>query len=143
MSDSHSPASPADHPAAGSDVHPHDDEHHDFWSHCTLYFWVGGILFLFTAITVFLAYVNFAEIGLFRALFNFFGIHGNQINIVIGMIVATFKVTLVAAIFMHLKGEVKTVWRPLWFTLFFVAGLFLLTIFAFFDPIFSSLHYNH
>ena len=141
MSESHPPAT-QDHPApASSDAHAHED--HDFWGHCKLYLWIGGILCAFTGITVFLAYVNFAEYGLFRGLFGIFGIHGNQINIVVGMIVATFKVCLVAAVFMHLKGEVKTVWRPILFTLFFVAGLFLLTLFAFYDPIFTSIHNKH
>ena len=141
MSDSHSSTTQDPHAPAAAAAHA--DEHHDFWAHCKLYLWIGGILCAFTGITVFLAYVNFAEIGLFRSLFGIFGIRDNHINIVVGMIVATFKVSLVAAVFMHLKGEVKTVWRPIWFTLFFVTGLFLLTIFAFFDPIFSSLHAHH
>ena len=126
MSESHPPAT-KDHSApASSDAHTHED--HDFWGHCKLYLWIGGILFLFTVITVGLSYVNF---GTPRA------------NMLIALAVATFKVSLVGAVFMHLKGEVKTVWRPIWFTLFFVSGLFLLTIFAFLDPIFSSLHFHH
>jgi caa(3)-type oxidase subunit IV len=126
MSDSHPPAT-QDHPApASSDAHA--DEHHDFWQHCRLYLWIGGILFAFTVITVGLSYVNF---GTPRA------------NMLIALGVATFKVSLVGAVFMHLKGEVKTVWRPILFTLFFVSGLFLLTLFAWYDPIFSSLHAHH
>ena len=60
---------------------------------------------------------------------------------IIGMFVATFKVTLVAAIFMHLKGERPTIWRFLYFTAFFVAGLFLLTALHYGDQIFGT-HYN-
>jgi caa(3)-type oxidase subunit IV len=126
MSESHPPAT-QDHPApASSDAHVHED--HDFWGHCKLYLWIGGILFAFTVITVGLSYVNF---GTPRA------------NMLIALGVATFKVSIVGAVFMHLKGEVKTVWRPILFTLFFVSGLFLLTLFAWYDPIFSSLHAHH
>ena len=126
MSDPHPPATQDPHPPAAS--HAHGDEHHDFWGHCRLYLWIGGILFLFTIITVGLSYVNF---GTPRA------------NMLIALGVATFKVSLVGAVFMHLKGEVKTVWRPILFTLFFVSGLFLLTLFAWYDPIFTSLHAHH
>lgn len=141
MSDSHAPATKESHEPAAHGADAHGDE--NFWGHCKLYFWIGGILCAFTAITVFLAYVNFADFGPIRRLFGVFGVHGNQINIVIGMIVATFKVSLVAAIFMHLKGEVKTIWTPIYFTLFFVSGLFLLTLFSWVDPIFSSLRNHH
>ena len=51
------------------------------------------------------------------------------------MIVATFKAGLVAAIFMHLKGERATIWRFLIFTAIFAAGLFLLTWLHEADPI--------
>ncbi len=51
------------------------------------------------------------------------------------MLVATFKAGLVAAIFMHLKGERITIWRFLFFTAIFVAGLFFLTLFHWVDPI--------
>ena len=56
---------------------------------------------------------------------------------------ATIKVGFVGAIFMHLKGEKKTIWRPLYFTAFFVLGLFLLTLLHWYDPIFSTLHNEH
>ena len=109
--------------AAAPGAHGHDD--HDFWGHAKLYLWVGAILILFTAVTVFLSYVDFGS---------------TKANIIVGMIVATFKVCLVGAIFMHLKEEKKTIWRPLLFTLFFVLGLFLLTLLAFYDPIFGTYH---
>jgi len=127
MSDSHPPATLDPHAPAASEAHTHD-EHHDFWSHCKLYLWIGGILFAFTVITVGLSYVDFGT---------------PKANMLIALGVATFKVSLVGAVFMHLKGEVKTVWRPIWFTLFFVSGLFLLTVLAYYDPIFSSLHAHH
>ena len=126
MSESHPPATQDPHAPAASDAHA--DEHHDFWAHCRLYLWIGGILFAFTVITVWLSYWDFGT---------------PKANMLIALAVATFKVSLVGAVFMHLKGEVKTVWRPIWFTLFFVTGLFLLTLFAFYDPIFTSLHNHH
>ena len=128
MSESHSPTTQETHATAAADAHSHAHDDHDFWGHCKLYLWIGGILFAFTIITVGLSYVNF---GTPRA------------NMLIALAVATFKVSLVGAVFMHLKGEVKTVWRPIWFTLFFVTGLFLLTLFAFYDPIFTSVHNTH
>ena len=53
----------------------------------------------------------------------------------IGMIVATFKATLVAAIFMHLSAEKKMIYRILIFTGLFVLALFWLTYLAWYDPI--------
>ena len=44
---------------------------------------------------------------------------------------------------MHLKGEKKTIWQPLYFTAFFVLGLFLLTLLHWYDPIFSTVHSQH
>jgi caa(3)-type oxidase subunit IV len=97
-----------------------------------MYWKVGFILFLFTAITVGLSYVDFDKL-----------LSGHGWNMKIGMVVATFKVSLVAAIFMHLKQERSTIWRVLYFTIFFVAGLFLLTLFAWVDPIFGTSHWHH
>ena len=90
-----------------------------------MYWMVGFILLILTGVTVGLSYVDF-------------GSHVR--NVIVGMIVATIKVSLVAAIFMHLKGEKPTVWRFLYFTVFFFAGLFLLTLFQWYDPIFGTSH---
>jgi len=126
MSDSH------DHPPAPVDPHavPHDAHHAEM--HVKLYVGIGVTLVALTGFTVFLSYVNFDKI---------FG--GHNWNMLIGMFVATFKVCLVGAIFMHLKGEKPTVWRFLYFTAFFVLGLFLLTAFAIGDPIFGTSHNHH
>jgi cytochrome c oxidase subunit IV len=84
------------------------------------YLAVGGLLLLFTLITVALSYVNFGT---------------NKANIIVAMIVATFKAGLVAAIFMHLLAERWTIYRFMILTMIFVAGLFFLTLLAYFDPI--------
>ncbi len=96
--------------------------------HLGLYWGIGGALIFLTGVTVWLSYIDF----------------GSPVrNIVIAMLVATFKVSLVGAIFMHLKGEKATIWRFLYFTAFFVAGLFLLTALAWVDPIFGTQHNLH
>ncbi len=113
-------------PTAETANDPHLAEH--MAKHVRGYLLVGGILIFFTAVTVWLSYIDFGSI---------------KANWIIAMIVATFKVSLVGAIFMHLKGERWTIWRFLFFTAFFVAGLFLLTLFHWVDPIFKTGHVTH
>lgn len=126
MSDSHdhdkTPATAVPHEAETHGDHEHQD------MHLGLYFGVGGFLLVATVITVYLSYVDFGSPAR---------------NIIIAMIVATIKVGFVGAIFMHLKGEKKTIWQPLYFTAFFVLGLFLLTLLHYYDPIFSTVHAHH
>jgi caa(3)-type oxidase subunit IV len=103
--------------------HGHDD--HDVSKDVRTYMIVGGLLLAFTLITVGLSYVDFGK---------WFGEKANW-NMLIGMAVALFKGTLVAAIFMHLRSERWTIYRFLILTVIFVAGLFLLTALAFSDRI--------
>ena len=93
---------------------------------------VGAALVGLTGFTVFLSYVNFDK-----------WMPGRNMNMIIGMIVAAFKVSLVGAIFMHLKGEKWTIWKFLLFTAFFVTGLFMLTLLHYADPIFGTTHSTH
>jgi caa(3)-type oxidase subunit IV len=133
MSESHdtTPAATPSPPAHDPHAAPHGDHsHHDM--HLGLYFGVGAFLLVATIITVWLSYVDFDKM---------FGIH--HANIVVALIVATIKVGFVAAIFMHLKGEKAMIWKFLFFTMFFVAGLFLLTLLHYIDPIFSTSHTLH
>jgi cytochrome c oxidase subunit 4 len=81
---------------------------------------VGATLLIFTALTVFLSYVNFGT---------------QKANIAVAMVVATFKAGLVAYIFMHLSAEKKLIYRILIFTAIFVLGLFWLTYLAWYDPV--------
>ena len=125
MSDSHEPSkTPATSEAAAHGDHGHGA--HDM--HLGLYIGVGVFLIVATFVTVVLSYIDFGS---------------RSRNIIIAMILATIKVGFVGAVFMHLKGEKKTIWRPLFFTAFFVAGLFLLTLFHWYDPIFSTAYNQH
>jgi len=121
MSDSHAPAT------AETAAAPHDHAH-DVSKHIKGYLMVGGLLLAFTFITVALAYVDFGS---------------HSANVVVAMFVATFKAGLVAAIFMHLKGEKWLIWKFLLFTVFFACGLFFLTWLHWIDPIFGTNHSHH
>jgi len=88
--------------------------------HVRGYLMVGGTLLFFTALTVFLSYVNFGS---------------QKANVAVAMVVATFKAGLVAYIFMHLSAEKKLIYRILIFTAIFVFGLFWLTYLAWYDPV--------
>jgi caa(3)-type oxidase subunit IV len=125
------------------DAHGHEGHHGSLMSHCKVYLVIGALLFIFTVITVALSYIDFAHIGLTKWVFGLIGVKGDAINIVIGLIVATFKVCLVGAWFMHLKQETMEIWRPLLFTFFFVLALFLLFVLAYYDPIPTSSHWYH
>jgi caa(3)-type oxidase subunit IV len=98
----------------------HPDHDHDVSKHIKKYLMVGALLLIFTVITVALAYVDFGS---------------HNLNIAIGMLVATFKATLVAMIFMHLNAERQLIYRILLFTVFFVLGLFWLTYLHWYDPV--------
>ncbi len=125
MSDHHS-AHGAHQNSAGAVDHSHEAEH--IAAHIGAYLKVGIGLLILTGVTVALSYVDF-------------GSRAN--NIIVGMIVATFKASLVAAIFMHLKGEKMTIWKFLIFTGIFAAGLFFLTYLAHSDPISGTSHSSH
>lgn len=84
------------------------------------YLIIGATLIVFTGITVWLSYVELPT---------------HSLNILVGMIVATFKAALVALIFMHLNHERPLIYKVLAFTLVFVLALFLLFIFSHGDPL--------
>jgi caa(3)-type oxidase subunit IV len=125
MSDHHS-AHGAHQNSGGAVDHSHEAAH--IAAHIGAYLKVGIGLLILTVVTVALSYVDF-------------GSRAN--NIIVGMIVATFKASLVAAIFMHLKGEKMTIWKFLIFTGIFAAGLFFLTFLAHSDPIGGTSHSSH
>ncbi|HVF71699.1 MAG TPA: cytochrome C oxidase subunit IV family protein [Chthoniobacterales bacterium] len=110
------------HETVAADGHAHADEHaaHNVAKHVRKYLMVGATLITFTAITVWLSYVDFGS---------------QKMNVSVAMLVATFKAALVAAIFMHLSNEKRMIYRILVFTAFFVLGLFFLTYLAWYDPV--------
>lgn len=79
------------------------------------YLIIGGLLIFFTACTVWLSYVELPTHGL---------------NILVGMILATIKASMVALIFMHLNHEKSTIYKVLAFTAVFAFVLFVLFYFS-------------
>ena len=103
----------------------HETEHyapqaHDVSKHVRGYLLVGATLLVFTALTVFLSYLDLGS---------------EKWNVAVAMVVATFKAGFVAYIFMHLSAEKKLIYRILIFTAIFVFGLFWLTYLAWYDPV--------
>lgn len=82
--------------------------------------WIGAILIVFTVITVALSYVELPS---------------HSWNLIVGMIVATFKAALVALVFMHLNHESKLIYKILAFTTVFALAIFLLIYFSSLDPL--------
>jgi cytochrome c oxidase subunit 4 len=121
MNETHDPSIAETAPVGTSPDAAHDEHAaHNVSKHIRAYLLVGATLLTFTAITVFLSYVNFGT---------------QKANVAVAMVVATFKAGLVAAIFMHLSNEKRMIYRILMFTVFFVLGLFFLTYLAWYDPI--------
>ncbi len=86
---------------------------------------VGLTLILFTCITLAVGKLQIFDIGAP-------GVTGG--DIIAGLLIATFKVSLVALIFMHLKEEKPLIFKFLLFTMIFVLGLFVLTYLTHSDP---------
>ncbi|MEP6603374.1 MAG: cytochrome C oxidase subunit IV family protein [Spartobacteria bacterium] len=107
-------------PDISQDPAEHEEYAHNVQKHVKGYLMVGGALLVCTGITVALSYVDFGS---------------RKANIIVAMLVATFKAGLVGAIFMHLAAEKKLIYRVLIFTGFFVTVLFWLTYFAWYDPV--------
>ena len=90
------------------------------------YLLIGLILFVFTVVTVAVATVPWLDVG----------DHGfDAKDAVIGLLIATFKASLVATIFMHLNHERKTIYFVLLISALMGIVLFFLTGWAFVDPI--------
>ena len=85
----------------------HDKQHHPHVLPLTIYMGVGGALFVLTGITVAVAQVDL----------------GGSLNLIVAMVVATIKASLVVLFFMHLLYDNKL------YALVFCLGLFMLTVF--------------
>src|SRR6476661_3458117 len=84
------------------------------------YLIIGAILIIFTIITVALSYVEMPTHGM---------------NIIVGLIVAAFKASLVGLIFMHLNHERSLIYKILAFTTVFLIAMFLLFYMSHEDPL--------
>lgn len=105
--------------------HGHDSGHDDhppvdLAKSVRTYLKVGGTLILFTGITWAVALVDFGS---------------HAANYAIGLSIATFKVSLVGLIFMHLNHERPLIYKVLLFTVIFAAAMMFLTVLAYLDPI--------
>ena len=125
MSDTHphSPAVTGDHAAAG---HGHDDDHANLRKHVRIYLIIGGILIFFTFVTIGVAYLPIFDFG------------DKHINIAFGLLIASFKVSLVCLIFMHLRHERGLIYKVLLFAMIFFAAMMFLFCLAYMDPIQDS-----
>lgn len=92
----------------------------DFAKTIRSYLKVGAILILFTGITWGVAFIDFGS---------------HALNLGIGLAIATFKVSLVSLIFMHLNHERGLVYKVLLFTVIFSAAMMFLFVLAYLDPI--------
>jgi caa(3)-type oxidase subunit IV len=91
------------------------------------YLFIGALLILASGATVWLSYVELPT---------------HSLNILVGMILATIKATLVALIFMHLNHERSTIYKILIFTVVLAVVLFTLFIFSHEDPLTFPGFYN-
>lgn len=118
------------HGSAAEVAHGSHDSHEaaHIAAHVGAYLKVGAALLVLTGVTVGLSYVDFGS---------------REMNIIVGMLVASLKAGLVAFIFMHLSGEKITIWRFLIMTTIFVIGLFFLTYLFHSDPISGTSYSKH
>ena len=84
------------------------------------YFIIGGLLIVFSIATVGLSYVELPT---------------HSLNILVGMILATIKASMVALIFMHLNHERTLIYKILAFTVVLAIVLFTLFILSHEDPL--------
>ena len=101
------------------------DHSDDVSKHIRGYLIIGGTLLIGTILTVLASYM---ELG-----------HGW--NIVLALVIATVKASLVALYFMHLISEKQMIYTVLGFTAFFFLGLMFITISAYNDyPALTTTH---
>ena len=102
------------------------DSPEEIKKHIKLYLLIGALLFVCTVVTVAVAKFEFLD----------FGERGfDHVDATIGLLIATFKATLVALIFMHLNHEKKMIYGLFGMGIFFGFCLLAITGFAFSDPI--------
>ena len=101
------------------------DHTDDISKHVRGYIIIGATLLVGTILTVLASYVDL----------------GHHWNIVLALVIATVKASLVALFFMHLISERQMIYLVLAFTAFFFIGLMFLTITAYHDfPAKTTVH---
>ena len=96
---------------------PHTHETHSIKGYLVVYF----ALLVGTVFTVWASFVTMPSV---------FHIPIATMNIVVALIIACVKAFLVIAYFMHLISEKKMIFMVMSFTMFFFAGLMVLTLFS-------------
>jgi caa(3)-type oxidase subunit IV len=114
-----------DHPKETPAEHGSHAEPMDLAKAIRSYIRIGAVLILFTGITWGVALIDFGS---------------HALNIGIGLAIATFKVSLVSLIFMHLNHERGLIYKVLLFTVIFGAAMMFLFVLAFMDPIKAALY---
>jgi caa(3)-type oxidase subunit IV len=102
----------------------HDDHPIDLRKSVRTYLKVGIVLIIFTFITAAVAYK--VDLG------------DKHLNIALGLLIASFKVSLVGLIFMHLNHERGLIYKVLLFAFIFFTGMMFLFCLAYLDPIRDS-----
>jgi cytochrome c oxidase subunit 4 len=101
------------------------DHSDDVSKHIRGYLIIGGTLIIGTVLTVLASQIDL----------------GHHWNIVLALVIATVKASLVALFFMHLISEKQMIYTVLGFTTFFFIGLMFLTVSAFHDfPALTTTH---
>lgn len=111
------------HAAPGAQAHGHG---HDVSKEVRKYLMVFAALLIGTILTVWASYIDF---GTARA------------NIIVALIIASVKATLVGGFFMHLIDERKLIYGVMGATIFFFVGLMYLTLWSS-EPT-SFIHLKH
>jgi len=83
---------------------------HDIKAHVRVYFMVFGALMVLTLITVAVSYLHLPHTP----------------AVILALVIATFKASLVAMFFMHLKGEKQIIYWSLYLTAVFFVLVFAL-----------------
>ena len=91
-------------------AHSTSHDAHDIKAHVRTYMMVFGALLVLTVITVAVSYLHMPVLP----------------AVTVALIIASFKASLVAMYFMHLKGEVKIIYWSLYLTAVFFVLVFAL-----------------
>ena len=90
---------------------------HDVSQHTQIYLYIFGALAVLTVVTVAIGYLSL-PIGT---------------AVVVALLIASVKGSLVASVFMHLRSEKKIIYWLLLMTFFFLLALFILIIASIYD----------